>query len=230
MISFQTRIWLNFCVMLSQSQWGCSNKNGDTFTVNKTAATAASKIANRRQGGNPFIKKPATIRECCLPLINSLKWELKYWLQGSKDNLIQHLKDVIEQDANIAQAKKDTQLKLEQKNTLAKFLVSVYLYSLIPDNVSANVTAKKWTEQSLRIIKRIHYLHCKLKQKKGSMLSPEVYGQLEQKSDFAVSDLNTYPKLKAHVETQRGFYYAAEAVLRGARDVYKKKMLISLKS
>lgn len=208
---------------------GLSNKNGDTFTVSKTTA---SKIVNRRQGGNPLkaIRKASDDKRVLSSIDKFFETRvLKYLLEGSKDNLIQHLKDVIEQDASIAQAKKDELLKLAQKNTLAQFLASVYLYSLIPDNVSANAEAKKMNGTELENYKKnpLPALQIpesiKAEERKYAAALFEVYGQLEQKRDFTVFDLKSYPQHKAHFETQRGFYYAAEAVRRGTRDIYTKK-------
>lgn len=60
-------------------------------------------------------------------------------------------------------------------------------------------------------------------EKKYAKALMKAYGQLENKKDFTASDLVAFPKYKEHFETQRGFYYAAEAVRRGTRDIYTQK-------
>ncbi len=112
---------------------------------------------------------------------------------------------------------------------ISNLKLNQYLYSLIPNNVSANVTAKKMNGTELEDYKKnpLPALqipeNIKTEERKYAAALFEVYGQLEHKSDFSAYDLSSYPQHKTHFETQRGFYYAAEAVRRGTRDIYTQK-------
>lgn len=125
---------------------GLTNQVGNVFSVSKTVA---SKIVNRQPGGNPLkiIRKQSDDKR----VISSIdiffeKRVVKYLLEGRKADLIQHLSDTITNDGNIAADKKAELLALAQINTLAKFLASVYLYSLIHNNVVKKNVTKKLTD------------------------------------------------------------------------------------
>lgn len=51
----------------------------------------------------------------------------------------------------------------------------------------------------------------------------KAYEQLENKGDFTASDLVPFLKYKENFEIQCGFYYVAETVSRGTRDIYTQK-------
>ena len=114
---------------------GLTNKNGEPITVTKGTA---SKIMNRQAGGNPnrSIRSKSADDRVLTTIEEYFKRNVvKRLLKGCEDDLIERLKTVINDDVGIADAKKQELLANAQKNTLAIFLASVYLYSLSRDNV-----------------------------------------------------------------------------------------------
>lgn len=115
---------------------GLTNKNGEPITVSKGTA---SKIVNRQPGGNPHrsIRKYSTDDRVTSSIANYFSRNIvKRLLKGSEDDLIERLKAVIQEDSGIAETKKHELLKNAQKNTLALFLASAFLYSVSRENVS----------------------------------------------------------------------------------------------
>ena len=51
-----------------------------------------------------------------------------------------------------------------------------------------------------------------------------IYAQLENKTDIDEAELVNYPEYNNHFSEQREYYYLAEAVRRGTRDVYKDEV------
>lgn len=207
---------------------GLTNKKGDAFTVSKTTA---SKIVNRQPGGNPLkaIRQKSDNKKVLDSIDGYFETNVvKRLLDSKKDDLIQHLSDMIKKDKGIADAKKSSLLALAQKNTLAKFLASVYLYSLVPKNVRKENEQTEMTAAELDAYKKKPLPAIaipealKEEEKKYASALLAIYAQLENISDISDVDLAVYPKHKVHFDEQRGYYFAAEAVRRGTRDIYTK--------
>lgn len=205
---------------------GLVNKEGDTITVSKGQA---SKIVNRQKGGNPL--KAIRTHSMDPKVLDSINTYfevnvVKRLLPGDEDDLIHRLMNIIEGDALISQESKVEFQKLAQKNTLAKFLASVYLHSLKRDNVLLD---KKIAGKELEEYKR-HPLATIPVPKKAETYEQgyaralfNAYGQVENVGEFLEELLPIYPKHQKHFSEQRTYYFAAEAVRRGTRDIYSEE-------
>lgn len=204
-----------------------SNKDGDTITVSKSQA---SKIMNRQKGGNVLkIIRDHSSDKVVLDSINEYfqKNVLNRLLSGGEDDLIHHLTQTINKDNEISGKKRQEMLALAQKNTLADFLASVYIYSLSRNNVDPNRSQlsgdelgeyKKHPLKLLPVPEEVAtfeqiYLRALL----------EVYGQAEKVVGFAQDMLPAHSNHNQHFKEQRTYYFAAEAVRRGTRDIYSEE-------
>lgn len=202
---------------------GLTNKNGEPITV---AKGTASKIMKRQPGGNPnrSIRSKSADDKVLASIEEYFKRNVvKRLLKGCEDDLIERLKAVINDDAGISKAKKQELLKNAQKDKLAMFLASVYLYSLSRDNVLHDSSSTKpiTTTTELEVIP----LPTGITGVEGSYTDAllAAYGQAEGIKNFTVDMLNTYPTHKENFSNQRKYYFAAEAVRRGTRDLYGTK-------
>lgn len=202
---------------------GLTNKNGEPITV---AKGTASKIMKRQPGGNPnrSIRSKSADDKVLASIEEYFKRNVvKRLLKGCEDDLIERLKAVINDDAGISKAKKQELLKNAQKDKLAMFLASVYLYSLSRDNVLHDSSSTKpiTTTTELEVIP----LPTGITGVEGSYTDAllAAYGQAEGIKNFTVDMLNTYPIHKENFSNQRKYYFAAEAVRRGTRDLYGTK-------
>ncbi len=202
---------------------GLTNKNGEPITISKGTA---SKIVNRKNGGNPHrsIRSRSTDDRVLVSIEEYFnKNVVKRLLKGSEDDLIERLKAVINDDANIAESKKQELLANAQKNTLALFLANVYLYSLSRNNVFSDGSSTKHITATTEL--EVIPLPTGVTGVEGSYTDAllAAYGQAEGIKDFTVDMLDTYPKHKENFSNQRKYYFAAEAVRRGTRDLYGTK-------
>lgn len=202
---------------------GLTNKNGEPITVTKGTA---SKIMNRQSGGNPhrsIRSKSADDRVIASIEEYFKKNVVKRLLKGSEDDLIERLKTIINDDMGIAEIKKQELLANAQKNTLALFLASVYLYSLSRDNVSSGDSGSKPITAATEL--EVIPIPTGITGVEGSYTDAllAAYGQVEGIKNFTVDMLDTYPTHKENFSNQRKYYFAAEAVRRGTRDLYGAK-------
>ncbi len=202
---------------------GLTNKNGEPITVTKGTA---SKIMNRQAGGNPnrsIRSKSADDRVLTMIEEYFKRNVVKRLLKGCEDDLIERLKTVINDDVGIADAKKQELLANAQKNTLAIFLASVYLYSLSRDNVLHGSSGTKPITATTEL--EVIPLPTGITGVEGSYTDALLvaYGQVEGIKHFTVDMLDTYPAHKENFSNQRKYYFAAEAVRRGTRDLYGAK-------
>ena len=146
-------------------------------------------------------------------------------LPGSEDDLLQRMTKIINNDGDLADEKKKELLSLGKKNTLAECLASVFLYSLTRDNVIRE-EAQKMTYEEKEAYKRRQLqilptpAEVESHEKTYSDALLEAYGQCEGVKGFNISMLTSYPNHQQHFSEQRGYYFAAEAVRRGTRDIY----------
>lgn len=202
---------------------GLTNKNGEPITVTKGTA---SKIMNRQSGGNPhrsIRSKSADDRVLASIEEYFKKNVVKRLLKGSEDDLIERLKTIINDDMGIAEVKKQELLANAQKNMLALFLASVYLYSLSRDNVSYGDSGAKPITAATEL--EVIPIPTGITGVEGSYTDAllAAYGQAEGIKNFTVDMLDAYPTHKENFSNQRKYYFAAEAVRRGTRDLYGAK-------
>ena len=202
---------------------GLTNKNGEPITV---AKGTASKIMKRQPGGNPnrSIRSKSADDKVLASIEEYFKRNVvKRLLKGCEDDLIERLKAVINDDAGISKAKKQELLENAQKDKLAMFLASVYLYSLSRDNVLHDSSSTKPITATTEL--EVIPLPTGITGVEGSYTDAllAAYGQAEGIKNFTVDMLNTYPTHKENFSNQRKYYFAAEAVRRGTRDLYGTK-------
>ncbi|MCD8200759.1 MAG: hypothetical protein LUD47_01625 [Clostridia bacterium] len=208
------------------------NKNGETIDISVKTASA---IVNRKPGGEVL----ETIRihsnaQKVKDTINDYfqNYIVSELLDTSVDDMIEHLKKIIEGDDEISNLMKQDLNNLGNKETLAQFLSNVFLYSLSRKNVihtknrgrpkkviTPNSTPEKYKQIK---IEEILFAETPTKEEKTYIdaLLHE-YGQLEGLSQISLMQVDsTYPNYKKDLTTQRTYYYAAEAVRRGTRDIY----------
>lgn len=202
---------------------GLTNKNGDPITVSKGTA---SKIINRQPGGNP--NRSIRSNSADEKVVGSAEYYfkknvVKRLLKGSEDDLIGRLKAIIEEDTGIADTKKRELLLNAKKSTLALFLASAYLYSLSRNNVASNGGSVKAItgDTELKPIPVPDDVTRTESSYTEALLA--AYGQVERIQSFTVDMLDAYPIYKENFSNQRKYYFAAEAVRRGTRDLYGAK-------
>lgn len=202
---------------------GLTNKNGEPITV---AKGTASKIMKRLPGGNPnrSIRSKSADDKVLASIEEYFKRNVvKRLLKGCEDDLIERLKAIINDDAGISKAKKQELLENAQKDKLAMFLASVYLYSLSRDNVLHDSSSTKPITATTEL--EVIPLPTGITGVEGSYTDAllAAYGQAEGIKNFTVDMLNIYPTHKENFSNQRKYYFAAEAVRRGTRDLYGTK-------
>ena len=154
---------------------------------------------------------------------------IRHFMPGMEDEIIFHLRSVIKEDAaNISDSKRDELLSLGKKETFAEFLGQVYLYSLTRDNV-LTPEAKKRINTELEEYKR-HPLEATevpqsiiLEERAYVEALIRAYAQAENINTFSLDCVSLNPEHAEHLSDQRRYYFAAEAVRRGTRDIYKKE-------
>lgn len=206
---------------------GLLNKEKDTISVPKSVA---SKIVNRQKSGNPLkvIRNGAGQKKVRDSIPSYFQKKILKELHPERiDDLIAHLKAIIENDTVIADSKKTELLSYADKNHLAEFLGYIYIYTLTRDNVLKEIRFKTDREKE-------EYKHRQLDkitvpkdvektERKYVDALMAVYGQLEGIPDFNESNLSAFPNYEEHFSDQREYYFAAEAVRRGTRDVYSSE-------
>ncbi|HOT58822.1 MAG TPA: hypothetical protein PK074_09065 [Spirochaetales bacterium] len=207
---------------------GLKNNNGSVVTVSKGTA---SKIINREKGGNPLriIRSASQNSSVKSTIVGYFKKSvISRFLPGMEDEVIFHLRGVIKSDKLISDSKKSELMLLGQKNTFAEFLANVYLYSLTRDNI-LSPDAISASSQELEEYKK-HPLEpleipddVIMEERKYAMALAAIYGELAHIENFDLSLLSQYADYQKHFCEQRGYYFAAEAVRRGIRDIYSKK-------
>lgn len=202
------------------------NQNGDTIFVPKATASA---IMNRKKGGNPLriIRKHSMDEAVKNTIVAYFEKEIVHRiLPTAIDALIYHLKTAIEQD-DIPEETKQELLRLAKKETLAEFLAKTYLYSLTRNNVVKETPAKKSVKDEdykKKPLDKIEFTDRIARNEKRYVNALfQVYGQLEGVQQFTQKHLDSYPAHKRDFQDQRAYFYAAEAVRRGTRDIYNNR-------
>ncbi len=200
--------------------------------VNKVQKGAASKIVNREPQGRPLrvIKGHSQDPKVKDSIGDFFKRNITcHFMPNMEEEIIFHIRGVIKDDgANISDSKKDELLRLGKKETFNEFLGQVYLYSLTRDNV-LTPEAKERLHQELEEYKR-HPLEvdeipdCIIQEEKQyTNALALVYAQAEHIDKFPMDNIAAYPIYAKHLSEQRKYYFAAEAVRRGTRDIYDEE-------
>jgi len=200
--------------------------------IGKVQKGAASKIVNREPGGRPLriIKGHSQDPEVKSSIGEYFqKNVIRHFMPGMEDEIIFHFRSVIKEDAaNISDSKRDELLNLGKKETFAEFLGQVYLYSLTRDNV-LTPEAKERINTELEEYKRHplevaevpeNIIH---EERAYTEALAKVYAQAEHTDAFSLDNISSYPEYAEHLSDQRRYFFAAEAVRRGTRDIYKKE-------
>lgn len=202
------------------------------ISIGKVQKGAASKIVNREPGGRPLrvIKGHSQDPEVKASIGDYFKKNIvRHFMPGMEDEIIFHLRGVINEDAaNISDSKRDELLQLGKKETFAEFLGQVYLYSLTRDNV-LTPEAKQRINTELEEYKRHPLEEAEVpetiihEERAYTEALAKVYAQAEGKDSISLDDIASYPEYAEHLADQRRYFFAAEAVRRGTRDIYKKE-------
>ena len=196
----------------------------------KVQKGTASKIVNRQPGGNPL----KTIRgNSQNPIVKASigayfrKNVIRHFMPDMEEEIIFHLRGVIKEDGNISDSKRSELLALGKKDTFAEFLGQVYLYSLTRNNV-LSPEAKEQLNTELEQYKRHPLEEVEVpdaiihEERAYTEALAECYAQAEHKTSFSLDDISAFPEFEEHLADQRRYYFAAEAVRRGTRDIYNK--------
>lgn len=201
---------------------GLTNRNSEPITVSKSTA---SKIMNRQRGGNAHrsIRNNSTDQRVTASIEGYFKINIvKRLFKGSEDDLIHRLSELINGDSSIAETKKRELLALAQKNTLAQFLANVYLYSLSKNNVLTSDTNEP-VSKDVELERIPVPLNITDEESSYTDALLAAYGQAEGLQSFTIDMLDMYPAHRDNFSDQRKYYFAAEAVRRGTRDLYGAK-------
>lgn len=200
--------------------------------LSKVQPGTASKIVNRAPQGNALkvIKGHSQDPKVKASIGEFFKTNItRHFMQDMEEEIIFHIRGVIKEDAaRISDSKRDELLRLGKKETFYEFLGQVYLYSLTRDNV-LTPEAKERVHSELEEYRRhpleidevpesiIHEEH------QYTRALTEVYAQAEHVEQFVLEDIGEYPVYAKHLSEQRQYYFAAEAVRRGTRDIYNEE-------
>lgn len=201
------------------------------ISIGKVQKGAASLIMNRGPGGRPLrVIKGHSQDPKVKQSIGAYFQQnvIRHFMPGMEDEIIYHLRGVIKEDKNISDSKRDELLQLGKKDSFAEFLGQVYLYSLTRDNV-LTPEAKERINTELEEYKR-HPLEAEevpetiiFEERAYTAALALAYGQAEKKELFSLDDIADYPEYAEHFADQRKYYFAAEAVRHGTRDIYQKE-------
>lgn len=202
------------------------------IAIGKVQKGAASKIVNREPGGRPLrvikghSQDPAVKSSIGLYFQQNI---IRHFMPDMEDEIIFHLRGVINEDAaNISDSKRNELLRLGKKETFAEFLGQVYLYSLTRDNV-LTPEAKERINTELEQYKRHPLEAAEIpeniihEERAYTEALAAVYAQAEHTDSFSLENIASFPEYAEHLADQRRYYFAAEAVRRGTRDIYKKE-------
>lgn len=199
------------------------------ITIGKVTKGAASKIVNRETGGRPL----KVIRGHCQDdeVKRSIgtyfsKNIVNRFIPGIEDDVIFRLRGIIK-EAYLSDSRKNELLQLGKKETFAEFLGQVYLASLLENNV-LTPERKSQLDSELEEYKRKPLKSIEIpdgvimEERRYTSALVAVYAQIEKNETFSMEDI-ARSKHASHFADQRKYYFAAEAVRRGTRDIYQKE-------
>lgn len=201
------------------------------ITVVKVQKGAASKIVNRMPGGNPLktirnnSQNPAVKASIGSFFRNNITHR---FMPEMEDEIIFHLRGVIKDDGNISDSKRAELLALGKIETFNEFLGYAYLYSLTRNNVlspeSKELISKELDEYKRHPLEEIEVPERIIHEERAyTEALAKAYAEAEKVDFFPLESIDAYPEYAEHLADQRKYYFAAEAVRRGTRDIYKKE-------
>lgn len=206
---------------------GLRTEDGQVICVTKGTA---SKVYARQTGGNVRrdIRKHASDPRVLSTIEGYFKDKiLVHILPARRSDLIGALKDVIDKDGVV----KDKQRFLQYADDahIAKFLSEIYLYILTRNNV-LQAGARKLSGQDLEDYKHHELQVISIPDRFGKSERQytdallEAYAQAAGMKKFTKKDLEKEENAEyaEHMIEQRNYYFAAEAVRRGTRDIYSE--------
>lgn len=201
------------------------------ITVNKVQKGTASKIVNRAPQGNALrvIRGNSQDPKVKSSIGGYFKQNItRHFMPDMEEEIIFRFRGDIKGDSKISDSKKDELFRLGKKETFDEFLGYVYLYSLTRDNV-LTPEAKERLNQEIEEYKRHPLDETEIpeaiikEEREYTTALAEAYGQAENMNPFPMDKISDYPKHEKHLTQQRKYYFAAEAVRRGTRDIYDKE-------
>lgn len=189
----------------------------------------ASLIVNREPKGRPL----KVIRGHCQDEVvkNSIgdyftKNVISHFIPGIEDDVIFRLRGLIK-EANISDSRKNALLQLGKKESFAEFLGHVCLTSLLEDNV-LTPEKKAQLDTELEEYKRSPLKDIDIpesiitEERKYTSALVAVYAQADRNPSFSLADIEQSKHARDFAD-HRKYYFAAEAVRRGTRDIYQKE-------
>ena len=202
------------------------------ITLSKVQKGTASKIVNRLPQGNPLrvIKGHSQDPAVKASIGDFFKKNVtRHFMPDMEDEIIFHFRGVIKEDAvKISDNKRDELLRLGKKETFDEFLGQVYLYSLTRDNV-LTPEAKERLNKELEEYKRRPLEESEVpesiikEERQYTMALAAIYAQAEKVEKFLLENITSYPEHEKHLSEQRRYYFAAEVLRRGTRDIYNEE-------
>lgn len=201
------------------------------ISVVKVQKGTASKIINRLPGGNPLkvIRNNSQNKEVKASIGGFFRQNIiRRFMPEMEDEIIFHLRTIIKADTYISDSKRDELLALGKKETFAEFLGYVYLYSLTRNNV-LSPESKERLNTELESYKRHPLESVEVpetiihEERAYTEALAKAYAQAIKADAFLLDDIQSYPEYAEHLADQRKYYFAAEAVRRGTRDIYNKE-------
>ncbi len=208
--------------------------------LSKVQRGAASKIVNREPGGRPLRVIKGHSQD---PAIKASIGEFfrknvtVHFMPDMEEEVIFHIRGVIKEDAaNISDSKRDELLRLGKKESFNEFLGQEYLCSLTRNNVLTpedkerlNTELEEYKRHPLEETEIPEAIIIEERQYIEALAA--AYAQSEHMDHFPMDRISDYPRHERHLVDQRKYYFAAEAVRRGTRDIYNKDdQFIILKS
>lgn len=201
------------------------------ITLNKVQRGTASKIVNRAPQGNPLkvIRTNSQDPKVRASIEAFFKKNVtRHLMPDMEEEIIFHIRGVIKEDNKISDSKRSELLKLGKKETFDEFLGQVYLYSLTRDNVLTPEAKEKLNremeEYKTHPLDDVEIPETIIKEEREYTLAlAAAYAQAEKMTEFPLENISEYPAYEKHLSEQRKYYFAAEAVRRGTRDIYDKE-------
>ena len=201
------------------------------ITVVKVQKGAASKIVNRMPGGNPLkaIRNNSQNPAVKVSIGSFFRSNITHrFMPEMEEEIIFHLRGVIKNDGNISDSKRAELLALGKIETFNEFLGYTYLYSLTRNNVltpeSKEQIRKELDEYKRHPLEEIEVPERIIHEERAyTEALAKAYAEAEKVDSFPLESIDAYPEYAEHLADQRKYYFAAEAVRRGTRDIYKKE-------
>lgn len=171
---------------------------------------------------------PGAVRKNVIPAL----------IGAATDDLIENLRKLLNADKSIAKEKRDELLALAQKDKLADFLATVYLYSLTRSNKKVEGRGDMETAADLSVtvddIEKIKEIYRRIPRPKDIEVPDEpendeltyiaellaAYAEKTGVAELSLDALAGYRQYREDLRQRRKEYYAAETIRRGTREVF----------